>query len=258
MFTIKAVALTERVWKVLVILLAGAASTACTSPSQLYRVNVNDDSSSFYVANATIRPDGWQNKNPERGGAGIEFGYEHQSGEATQRLPGGFIKLAATGGSNVTINGPQYLRNSASADHGHVAFNYLLNFGRYFSLEPEVGIGYDQLNLTVRSLTSGVVVDTSRSVLGVTVGISPRWNFSNHFAVEGRIRYGQGRGNTSLYNPAFTYSPIKNISFALGYAWRDQWFSGKGNHSSATTAPGDTSDIELKYAGPSIGLRMKF
>jgi len=258
MSSIKAVALSERMRKVLLLLLIGVASTACTSASQLYRVKVNDDSSSLYVANATIRPEGWQNKNPERGGAGIEFGYEHQSGESTQQLPGGFIKLDASGGSNVTINGPQYLRNSASADHGHVAFNYLLNFGKHFSLEPEVGIGYDRMNLHLLSLTNSAVVDTSRNILNVTLGVTPRWNFSNHFAAEGRIRFGQGSGNTSLYNPAFVYSPARNVSLSVGYAWRQQWFSGKGDHSSATTAPGDTSDIELKYAGPSIGLRINF
>ncbi len=249
----------QAICNLLSVTLVVSCLSACTSVSPLDKAKVNDDSSALYMANVTIRPLSWQNKNVDRGGAAIAFGYEHQSGEGDQTLLSpNVIQLQSSNGSIVTLNGTQHLRNSASAYHGHLTFSYLFNFGDHFSLEPEAGIGYDQMNLNIHSLTYGVLIDTSRNFLSVTTGITPRWNINDHFAVEGRIRYSQGIGNTSLYNPAFVYNLTKNISFAGGYAWRDQWYSGKGNRLSITIRPSDTSDIELKYVGPNLGLRITF
>lgn len=249
----------HRLGKLCFLLLAGLLLSACSTP---YPARVNDYNAPLYVASVTIRPESWRNRNPERGGAGIEFEYEHQSGEGKQTIvTPDYLQLEPSYGIPVVLNGTQTVHNLSTADHSHIAFNYLFRFGDHFQLEPSVGVAYDTMKLHVYDAVNTSLVDVQRNYAGVTAAIVPRWQFNDNFALEGHIRYGIGRGFTISGGPSFVYSPNSHLSLTLGYAWREQSFSGKGGHYSVIDGTIDThatSDIELNYNGANMGLRLNF
>jgi len=248
-------------WLCPLALVLTASLSGCTySPVTRPRgVTVRDGATPLYVATAIIRHERWRATNPHHGTGGIEFGYEHQSGVGRDQLIGlSFITLNSVDGASIRITGPQTLRYSASANHEHIAYNYLLTFKQHFELEPAIGIAYDALNLRVFSGTDGAYVDTSRKYLGISLGVTPRWKFDKHFAIEGRIRYGAGSGYTNSYYPAVVYSPIRNARISVGYAWRAQLFQGSGASNDLGPTNTNTSNIVFRCNGPALGVQMTF
>jgi hypothetical protein len=132
----------------------------CGGTSNLRHANIQDNTAPLYIATITVRPDSWRNKNPDRGGVGIEFGYEQQSGEGNQTIVAPtFLQLEPSHGNPVVINGTQTLHGSATADHWHIAFNYLFNLGDHFRLEPTAGLAYDTMKLHVYDAANTSLVE---------------------------------------------------------------------------------------------------
>jgi len=231
----KGIAFRGGLWKSAGVLMFALVTQGCSTNNRLVHSNVEDRRATLIAASVVVRPESWRSESERRGQGGIEFGYEHQSGTGTQLLKDNQY-LQYTGATQIV--GPQRVNHDVTIDHGHIAYNRLFSFGDHFQLEPAIGLAYDAIKATaVGTITGSNSLSLREDIYGITVGVTPRWNFNRFIGVELPVRLGLGyatrsksisffsshdNGITSVMSPALVFHASPNVSISAGYTMRSQ------------------------------------
>jgi hypothetical protein len=250
------------------LLLPACLGISACSTTQVHST-VDDNEAPMISTTFIIRPESWRPVSERKGWGGVEVGYEHQAGDASQNIKNNeFIAYDLEN----QFKAPQAVHHDASVDHAHLAYNRLFSFGPNFQLEPSLGIAHDNIYIETKGVVTNVrsaeslgtlAIRYHQSVTGITAGVIPRWNFNRFLAVEVPLRIGVGfasredslstfssrnNGITEVINPTFVFRPVKNISLGIGYAARSQ-------HVETSL---DESNLDLDFQGFSAALRVTF
>jgi len=241
------VTLHSKLQRLTLVTIASAATVLAGCTTMLDHVQVNDEHTRDVAGSIVIHPDSFQSRSGRGGKGGIEFAYEMHFGTGEQTLAGShFLTL---GGQ--TITGPQTVSNQAVSEHGHIAYDRLIPFGEYFELEPSVGIAYDTTYVTSQSnALPASKISVREGDWGANVVLTPRWNFNPYVAFEGRFRVSVlGNGSVSTTTlPSLVLRPISNVAINAGYVWYRQTLD----------TPDGTSNVNIKFQGPSVAMRLSF
>jgi hypothetical protein len=219
-------------------------------------IHVDDRNSTVPAARLSWHSDGPDTR-PGTSNFGVEVEYARGTGRSDQQVAGNeYISL---GGANLL--GPQNVRHRAELRYGHLALRGITRFrgGSGLELQWVAGLGRTVLDLRSESRTTADPTLTAKyQVSGVTLGVGPRWNITNEAALEGRVQvlwsrahWSPASSNSEFWYPevALRYRPVKNAALRVGYS--GMGFSPGKNR-------GDDSPIEVRIAGPFLGLDAMF
>jgi hypothetical protein len=226
------------------------------------RLAIDDGHAPLISGALVVHPETWQMGERGRFKGGVEFGYERQFADSSQRIDAGHKVVIQNPQDDAlldyTFPGPQRIQNRVRVEHGHVMYKPLISAGRHFQFEPALGLGFDEFTFTTTgqtiippitpTLSSNSVVNRIESWNAV-LGITPRFKFDQITAFEGRVRVSEGKyGGSSLVGVALVITPIKELEISGGYMWRRQEIK----------MPENISNIRLEADGPSVGVRFVF
>jgi hypothetical protein len=209
-----------------IIVIVGAALCACVNaPPAPVPVEVKDSTT---IASARMS---WHASTESRVfSPGLEIEYERGLGQVDQRLAANeFIAV-----DNRTLSGPREVRHSADLRYGQLAFHGIVR------VPPSSGFEID--TIAGPYLMSGVVL-----------GVGPRWNFSDVFAIEARFqRLASSVSSDDRFwyrEIALRYLPVKTVAIRAGYAEMD--------FRPSKISAGD-SPVHVRLYGPFLGLNLMF
>lgn len=224
----------------LAIVLAG-----CTTIRQ--PLHVDDENVRDVAGSVVIRPES-MHYHGRHGEGGIEFAYERHRGRGVQAIQA--PHYVSVGGQ--TINGTQTIVNEADSEYGHVAYDHLMHLGRYFEFEPSLGLAFSKVTVNTQASNPPTAPGLSLSERnwGLNITLTPRWNFNDYVGMEARVRYSVFRdaSDSQTFIPSVVLRPIANVAIHAGYMWFSQ----------RVETPDNSSNVEIRFQGPSIALRLAF
>jgi len=201
-------------------------------------VDVEDHNVPSVNARVIVRPESMVfSRRGAAGRGGFEIDYERYRGRSTQQF-GEFHYLSLDEGD---IFGPGEVNNAVDLRHARLAYNHLFRFGRYFELEPAMGLGLESTKLVTQSTAPGSRAFVSKQDdLSLAFTVTPRWNFNKYVAIETRVDVGADfvGGRYLADTASLVFQPVYNLAIKAGYQWRTQ----------EVTLTGD-SDLEMDFSG---------
>jgi hypothetical protein len=231
-----------------IIVIVGAALCACVNaPPAPVPVEVKDSTT---IASARMS---WHASTESRVfSPGLEIEYERGLGQVDQRLAANeFIAV-----DNRTLSGPREVRHSADLRYGQLAFHGIVRVPPSSGFEIDTIAGLGQSHLGLRSESQSVPAGTLAATYlmsGVVLGVGPRWNFSDVFAIEARFqRLASSVSSDDRFwyrEIALRYLPVKTVAIRAGYAEMD--------FRPSKISAGD-SPVHVRLYGPFLGLNLMF
>jgi hypothetical protein len=197
-----------------------ALTAGCTTHRTLEEVQLKDDGAASYTGAVYIRPESLAyGRRGHRGG--FEAAYERYRGEDTQEVDRNHYLLL----DNVEISGPQTATTRVKIDHGHIGFNHLLKFGRFYEFEPMLGLSFDRMTMTAQGSAPGSPLLTEVvERWGALVAVTPRFNLNKYVGIEARISAGTDFKRSGVFGTNFSMllRPVSGLTLKAGYYSRSQ------------------------------------
>jgi hypothetical protein len=183
---------------------------------------------------------------PQTGHA-IELGLTQGSGSSSQSLGSNRVVWGSQ-----TFTAPQQLRYEFDFTYVDVSYRYRHFFGesRAFGLEALGGLGYADLDFTVRSATQRASENLSSP--GLALGVGGIWRLRPTTSLQGRLTAtgggGSGISNAKRIELYLVQALGRNAALRAGYSsWEVESDRGDG-----------VSKLELKFSGPALGVDVMF
>ncbi len=182
---------------------------------------------------------------PQSGHA-IELGVTKASGGGSQTLSSG--QQPVVFGSR-TFSPPQQLKYDFDFTYADVSYRWRRFFrDGAFGIEALGGVGYADLDFTVRSATQRASEDLSS--LGLALGVGALWRLRPGTSLQGRVTaFGGGDVSSASRIELFLVQALgRNAALRAGYAaWKVE--SDRGDA---------VSKVEVNFSGPALGLDVMF
>ena len=182
---------------------------------------------------------------PQSGHA-IELGFTKAGGEGSQTLGSGQQPVVFGGRS---FPPPQQLRYEFDFTYVDVSYRWRKFLGDTFGIEALGGVGYADLDFTVRSPTQRANEDLSS--VGLALGVGALWRLRPGTSIQGRVTaFGSGDAVTSARRlELFLVQALgRHAAVRAGYSsWKVESDRGDG-----------VSKLEVEFSGPALGLDVMF
>jgi len=181
---------------------------------------------------------------PQSGHA-IELGFANANGGGSQNLSSNRVVWG-----NKTFTAPQQLKHEFDFTYLDVSYRYRKFFdeSRAFGIEALGGLGYADLDFTVRSATQRASEDLS--AVGLALGVGAIWRLRPGTSLQGRVAaFGGGDALTATRIELYLVQALgRHAALRAGYAaWKVESDRGDG-----------VSKLELEFSGPALGIDVMF